>query len=340
MNRTQLDDHRQRLEGALAAVFTAATAANHHRPGDLSISSLGGCTRRAAYQIARYAPTDDHSHQEQRASHLGQAVHDWVLPRLAAQLRHELTLVEHDVLLSVRGLEISGRLDLFTLATGGGMLVDLKTHGYDQGDVGEQPSRARLLQLYGYAMALRLMGHLIQVVAVVPMSRIHGGTSGVWLGEFGPQQEALVDARVRDLLRYSKAPAFAPRDAHRGPGLDIVCDSCPFMSKCWPGAEPAQAAEVRTDADVVAHALGYAEAAAQEKAWEAEKKYHVAALGRTRPGPYKANGYEVEVKVSPGAERHDQRAAKKLLKDNHLPLPTTRDRESRRALVHRRPLRI
>uniref|UniRef100_UPI002F9076A1 PD-(D/E)XK nuclease family protein n=1 Tax=Kitasatospora sp. NBC_01519 TaxID=2903576 RepID=UPI002F9076A1 len=238
MNRAELEAQRRQLEDALAAVFRTATAANHHDPGALSISGLGGCTRRAAYQLARYAPTDDHSHQEQRASHLGQATHDWVLPRLAAQLGHELTLVEHDVILPVRGLKIPGRLDLFTPAIGGGLLVDLKTHGYDQGDDGDEPSRARLLQLYGYATALRLMGYLIRAVAVVPMSRIHGGTSGVWIGEFGSKQEAFVDARVRDLLRHAKAPAFAPRDAHRGPGLDLTCDSCPYMTRCWPGAEP------------------------------------------------------------------------------------------------------
>ncbi|MFE2912465.1 PD-(D/E)XK nuclease family protein [Kitasatospora indigofera] len=337
MNRAELEGHRHQLEDALAAVFRTATAANHHDPGTLSISGLGGCTRRAAYQLARYEPTDDHSHQEQRASHLGQAVHDWVLPRLAAHLGHDLTLVEYDVILPVRGLQIPGRLDLFTLAIGGGLLVDLKTHGYDQGNDGDEPSRSRLLQLYGYALALRLMGHVIQAVAVVPMSRIHGGTSGVWIGEFGPKQEALVDARVRDLLRHAKAPAFAPRDAHRGPGLGMTCDSCPYRSMCWPGAEPAQAAEVRTDADVVAHALGYAEAAAQEKAWKDEKKYYLAALGQTRPGRYEADGFEVEVKTFPGAKRLHQSGAKELLRDNNLPVPTTTDKSSRRALVHRRP---
>ncbi|MER6400105.1 PD-(D/E)XK nuclease family protein [Kitasatospora sp. NPDC001603] len=338
MNRAELEGRRRQLEDGLAAVFRTATATNHHDPGTLSISGLGGCTRRAAYQLARYQPTDDHSHQEQRASHLGQAVHDWVLPRLAAQLGHDLTLVEHDVVLGVRGLQIPGRLDLFTPAIGGGLLVDLKTHGYDQSDDGDEPSRARLLQLYGYAMALRLMGYLIQGVAVVPMSRIHGGTSGTWIGEFGSRQEAYVDARVRDLLRHAEAPAFAPRDAHRGPGLDIICDSCPFMSRCWPGAEPAQAAEVRTNADVVAHALGYTEAAAQESNWKKEKQYHLAALGRTRLGGYEADGFEVEVKTFPGRRRLDQSGAKELLKENNLPIPYTTDKDSRRALVHRRPL--
>ncbi|MFD9066739.1 PD-(D/E)XK nuclease family protein [Kitasatospora purpeofusca] len=337
MNRAELEAHRRRIDDALAAVFRTATAANHHDPGTLSISGLGGCTRCAAYQLARYHPTDNHSHQEQRSSHLGQAVHDWVLPRLAAQLGHELTLVEHDVILPVRGLQIPGRLDLFTPVIGGGLLVDLKTHGYDPSDDGADPSRTRLLQLYGYALALRMMGYAIEEVAVVPMSRIHGGTSGVWIGEFGPKQEALVDARARDLLRHAEAPAFAPRDAHRGPGLDFVCDSCPFMSMCWPGAEPAQAAEVRTDRDVVAHALGYAEAAAQEKAWRDEKAYHQAALGRTRPTRYEADGYEVEIKTVAGGRRLDQSSAKELLRANNLPIPTTTDKDSRRALVHRRP---
>ncbi|MFE2726688.1 PD-(D/E)XK nuclease family protein [Kitasatospora sp. NPDC059327] len=337
MNRPELEGHRRKLEDALAAVFRTATATNHHDPAVLSTSGLGGCTRCAAYQLAHTTPTNDHSHQEHRASHLGQAVHDWVLPRLAAQLGHNLTLVEHDVTLTARGLQIPGRLDLFTLAIGDGLLVDLKTHGYDQGDDGDEPSRARLLQVYGYAMALRLMGYVIQAVAVLPMSRIHGGTSGVWIGEFGSKQEALVDARVRDLLRHAKAPAFAPRDAHRGPGLDLTCDFCPFMSMCWPGAEPAQAAEVRTDADIVAHALGYAEAAVQERQWKREKLYHLAALGRTRPGRYEANGFEVEVRTFPGGKRLHQSRAKELLKENNLPVPVTTDKDSRRALVHRRP---
>lgn len=337
MSRPPLEWIRDQLTTAVSAVFTTATAANHHDPGTLSISGLGGCTRRAAYQLAGRTPSDDHSRREQRASHLGQAIHDWLLPRLADQLGAPLTLIEQDVVLRRRGLEVAGRYDLGTLAVVGGLLLDLKTHGYDQSDDGGTPSRTRLLQVYGYAAALRQTGHDVQAVAVLPMSRIHGETAGLWIGDFGPDQEALVDARVRDLQRHALAPAFAPRDGHRGPGLDMTCDSCPFASMCWPGAEPPQAMEVRTDGDVVAHSLGHAEASAQEQAWKTKKKYHATALARTRAGRYEADGFEVEVKVRPGGTRLDQFAAKGLLIDNHLSVPVTRDKDVRRVIVHRRP---
>ncbi|MET9611723.1 hypothetical protein [Kitasatospora indigofera] len=94
---------------------------------------------------------------------------------------------------------------------------------------------------------------------------------------------------------------------------------------------------MRTDADVVAHALGYAEAAAQERDWKKEKQYHLAALGRTRPARYEANGFEVEIKTFPGGKRLDQSGAKEILKENNLPVPLTADKDSRRAVVHRRP---
>ncbi|WP_033355464.1 PD-(D/E)XK nuclease family protein [Kitasatospora aureofaciens] len=338
MNRTLLEQQRQTLDEAITGVFTDATAEDHHDPGELTLSGLGGCTRKAALQLAGHTPTDDDSHREQRASHLGRATHDWFLPRLAARLGRELTMIEHDVILPVRGLHIRGRLDLATLAVGAGLLLDLKTYGYDQADPGQPPSRARLMQVWGYTMGLRAQGYSIETVAILPMSRIHGGTDGLWLAEFGPQEEAIVDARIRDLIHHAKAPFFAPRDGHRGPGLDMECDSCPFRSQCWPGAQPAQAAQVRTDADVVNHAVRYAEAAAQEGAWKEEKTYHATALHRTRPGPYEADGYEVEIKTTGGGKRLNQSQAKALLAENGLPVPMTTDRESRRAVVKRRPL--
>ncbi|MER7674128.1 PD-(D/E)XK nuclease family protein [Kitasatospora sp. NPDC096128] len=338
MNRKLLEQHRRDLEGAVAGVFSDATAGDHHDPGELTLSGLGGCTRRAALQLAGHDPSDDDSHREQRASHLGRAIHDWFLPRLAAKLGRELTLVEQDVILPIRGLYIRGRFDLATLAIGGGLLLDLKTYGYDQSDPAHLPSRARLMQIWGYALGLRVQGHPIEMVAILPMSRIHGATDGLWLAEFGPREEALVDARVRDLLHHARAPFFAPRDGHRGPGLDRECDNCPFRSECWPGAQPAQAAPVRSDADIVNHGLRHAEAAAQEGRWKEEKAYHAAALAKTTPATYEADGYTVEIVATGGGRRLNQGEAKALLAGNGLPIPMTTDRESRRAIVKRRPL--
>ncbi|MFI1063882.1 PD-(D/E)XK nuclease family protein [Streptomyces spororaveus] len=303
------------IDNALAEAFRAATDANQHDPRTLSMSGLGGCTRRAAYQLAGIEPSDDVSGREHRAAHLGTALHDWLLPALADALGHEVTWIEEPVALRLEGLEVPGSYDLHTLAVAGGLLIDVKTLGYQ--DPPEEPSRAHLVQVCGYAAALRQQGHDVDHIAIVYVSRITGETS-TRLYPFDDDLIRLLAARLRDLKRWAQDPDWAPRDAHRGPALDVVCDGCPYASRCWPGAGPgisAQAAQVRTDADAARIGRELAQARRESSAWEKRKELLSAMLANTRAGTYAGDGYRVKVSDRSGAPQLDQRAARTRLMD-------------------------
>ncbi|MEU9097083.1 PD-(D/E)XK nuclease family protein [Streptomyces sp. NPDC048361] len=68
--------------------------------------------------------------------------------------------------------------------------------------------------------------------------------------EFDPQRAAEAQWWV-ERVRETTVPEEIPRDFD-GPGLDAICDYCPFRSLCWPGTAPGipeQTALIHNDAD-------------------------------------------------------------------------------------------
>lgn len=242
----------------------------HRTP--VTMSMIGGCRRQAAYALELGWP--DLPGSSGGAAYVGTAVHDKLLPDLAARLGGQY---EQDVELTIGGLTIAGHADLVLWE---GEVLDLKTASAFYYPVVRRrvPWRNRL-QTEGYGLATDSIGcTLLYVDRSDPDNRF----ATTWdVGRY-----------TADLTRWveevQRRPELVPRD-ERGPGLSIICDSCPFAGECWGPA----LLENQNPQSVVVDELGielalaqYDEAREIEKDARAEKEFWRAALEGFTPAEY------------------------------------------------------
>lgn len=310
------------LRAATAAAFRAASAQRQRHPHHLGISSLGGCTRRAAYALARVEPSDDPPPREGRAANLGTWEHEGLLPRLAEQLGPQAQ-TEVPVVLRAAGIEIPGTADLVRDPV---VVEDLKTVGEHRlGRVRREgdPFYPHRMQAGGYALARLQDGHPTTWFGWHYLDRASGDEE-IMVRPFTNRDALQVVDRVQTLVDWAAGdPDYAPRD-ERGPGLSFACDECPFLRRCWgedaePGQVGAQAVQVRSDADAVEQLARYLDARDRETAAKAEKKDAEAALSRTRFGTYgpvpDRPGLALEYRRDRGYQALDSKAARARLEE-------------------------
>lgn len=277
------------VRAALRRTFLAAQADNPHDPVELSMSGLGGCTRRAAYQVAGTPPSDTPPAEEGRAAMLGEWIHHGMLPRLAVELGMELAEVEVEkrVILRAGGLLIPGRADL-----AGGLVLDLKTvtegRLYGVRRLGEYYDHR--IQVLGYALACHQAGYPVRYVAWLYIDR-SSGDSEVVVEPFTNAAAMTVIRRVQEIRAYAdQDPDEAPRD-ERGPGLSFACDRCPWLRRCWgedavsgeTGAQRILAADVPGTERA---ALLLSDARRRKAAADRDEKFAKAILESTPSGTY------------------------------------------------------
>lgn len=239
-------------ESIIAGFITEAVALTFERentrrqedrdPTKLTMSGLGGCTRRNAYAVAGVEPSDVHGAEEARMALLGTGIHDWFLPAFADAVRELIGAevdVEKRVVLHAAGLEIVGHLDVAI----DDVIGDLKTvreyklHGVrrrgERGAYGEHR-----VQVTGYALAEHQAGRKVKWIAYLYMDRTTGEVHPV-VERFDNEAALAVIDRVTTIKRFADTnPDNAPREA-RGPGLSFTCDRCPWLKRCWgPNAKP------------------------------------------------------------------------------------------------------
>ncbi|MFG2181361.1 hypothetical protein ACGFLS_21885 [Streptomyces abikoensis] len=323
----------ERLRAALGDAFRAETAADPHEPGGLSVSGLGGCTRRGAYALAAIGTPSSNGAvvEERRAAHLGTWIHSGLLPRLAQVLGGH-TAVEHPVSVTSNGVTLAGRTDLATYAlapantssdspSGGApdnvvaevgvVVMDVKTvtvSALSERRL-EGPTRAHRLQVWGYAVGLEQAGHQVSHTVIIYMSRERGDLE-VFVEEFGEAQRGAVHSRIARLLQWAACPDDAPRDT---PAMAYDCPSCPFVSRCMgPDGVPTNEQPTVADPAVVTSietaGLTYLRASAAEKAARNRKGLAKVELSRApAPGRYgavsvrwtKAGGIRVQLAEKP-----------------------------------------
>lgn len=323
---------RRLLTELVGDAFRAYTTMVQNERDDLyalTMSGLGACTRQAAYRLARTPPSEELVFTEMREANIGTMIHLGLLPRLA-----ELSggTEEIPVELRTRGLVIKGRSDLYIepLAT----VSDLKTVGtYKFVALADTVNRAHRLQVAGYAQAVTQSGRDVQWVAWIYLDRATG-QQHVVVEEFTDELIGEVDARCDELKTFADNPDAAPRD-ERGPGLSIICDSCPWLRECWgadaePGVVGAQKVLIH-DHDGVAAALRlYDEARAREKQAADDKDFARAMFTSFEEGNYG----EWEFRFSAGrGETVDKDAAVRMLLDAGIEVP--RKPVGRRLIVKR-----
>ncbi len=316
----RVDDIAARLHQAVADAFTAYTTDVQNQREDLfalTMSGLGGCSRAAAYRIARTEPSEPLVFREMREANIGTMMHLGLLPHLARFLAGE---EEVAVTLREGGLVIKGRSDLYTERDK--LVADLKTVGqYKFTALGETANRSHRLQVAGYALAVQQGGQEVEWVAWVYVDR-SSGQDQIIAEPFGEELINLVRERCAELATYAENPEAAPRD-ERGPGLSIICDSCPWLRECWGAdARPGEIGAQRIlchDQAAVAEALRlYDDARAREKEATADKEFARAMFSGFEPGAYG----EFAFNWSAAGQAADKDAAVKLLADAGIPVPT------------------
>lgn len=319
------------LDNAVAEAFCSFTAQQQQQREDLlalTMSGLGGCTRQAAYRLARTPPSEEMVFGQMREANIGTMIHEGLLPHLAPLLggTDEIAVTLH-----VDDLTISGRTDLYSERHR--LVGDLKTVGpHKMAVIGDTPIPAHRVQVAGYALAVAQSGKPVKWIAWIYMDRASGDPH-VIVEEFGDEVVDLVQTRCRELMAYGDAPDTAPRD-ERGPGLSIVCDQCPWLRQCWgedavAGQVGAQRVLVHDDAGVAEAIRMYIEARAREKKASEDKEFAKAMFADFHPGEYG----DFQFYWSSPRETTDKDAALRLLADAGIPIP--RKSTSRRLVVKR-----
>ncbi|MFF3493754.1 PD-(D/E)XK nuclease family protein [Streptomyces sp. NPDC002795] len=267
---------------AVPSLWTAAHVVDARRPRSIQ-TQLGAsdtvCERRAAYILTQTPPTDD---SDKRAAILGTYIHEGLLG--AARTEYGWLVEKAVADPSIRGHVDAVQLDADTArrvparhrplvaAPDGVTVEDVKTKSTWLWDKVRRygPTAAELRQVYLYADLLRTVGfedrpgqRYLARLGPLEVARIRfrfvnrdNGEEHVEEFDFDPAEATRARWWVQG-VRELTSPEQARRDFD-GPGLDAICDYCPFRTACWglperPGA-PVQTILVHDDADR-AHAL-------------------------------------------------------------------------------------
>lgn len=309
------------LGQAISQAFVAESASRHRGPHDLGLSALGGCTRRAAHQLAGTPPSNEVPPEEGREANLGTWIHAGLLSRMAGQIDQAHDEVE--VTLRVAGVRLKGHADL----PAPGIVVDLKTaKEYRLQWVRKDGAPlAHMIQIAAYGVALIQAGTPVNWLSVIYLDRSSGEVEIVTT-EFTNRLALLVIDRVALLRRHADAPDDAPQtDAGgsrmHGPDRGFQCKTCPWMKRCWGSdAEPGKWLPREYERpDIEALLLEYVEARAAESVAKGRKNEVAALLKGTHHGVYGPVRYgrNQDSLIDDGA------AAIRILRDLEIPVPQT-----------------
>ncbi|MEU6318077.1 hypothetical protein [Streptomyces sp. NPDC047009] len=259
------------------SLWTAAHDVDARRPRSLQ-RQLGAsdtvCERRAAYIVAGTAPSDE---TDKRAAILGTYIHEgllgaarteygWLVERAVADdtIKGHIDAVQLDEATAAR---VPARHRPKIAAAGVVTVEDVKTKSTFLWDKVRRygPTAAELRQVYLYADLLRTVGfedvrgqRYLAKLGPLEVARIRfrfvnrdNGEEHIQEFDFDPMEATRARwwvQRVREL----NSPEEGRRDFD-GPGLDAICDHCPFMTACWglpnPPGTPVQTVLIHDDAD-------------------------------------------------------------------------------------------
>ncbi len=305
---------KARYEEAYRNAHLAETASRKRDAYNLSVSKLGGCTRRGAYILAGTPTTDDPEPEPGITANLGTWIHAGLLPRMAVEVDGR---AEWKMTLRAAGLDIDGTTDLAAVEVREGEVYDAKTvDGLDTvrryGAYGDH-----VINTLAYATMLVQAGYRISWVVIQYIDRGSGDTETFAFRVDTAAMIRVVD-RVAELVRHSADPSRAPRtsaagrDGRRwrmkGPSDDFSpCNSCEWLKECWgedavPGVKGAQRNLIRNDAGAAAAAAAYNAASITKSLATDEAAFWHTPLSRMvdESGPFIAGRFRVS-KTKSGA---------------------------------------
>lgn len=299
------------------SLWAAAHDVDARRPRSLQ-RQLGAsdtvCERRAAYVLFGVTPSD---WSEKRAAILGTYIHEgllgaarteygWLVERAVADdtIRGHIDAVQLDEETAAR---VPARHRPKVPAEHGVIVEDVKTKSTYLWEKVRRygPSAAELRQVYTYADLLRTVGfedvrgqRYLAKLGPLEVARIRfrfvnrdNGEEHIEEFDFDPNEATRARwwvQRVREL----KSPEEGRRDFD-GPGVDAICDHCPFMTACWglpqqPGAA-VQTVLIHNDADRAQALADYVRGHELELQGKAMKKLARKKVDLSAAGVYGAN---------------------------------------------------
>ena len=305
------------LATATPSLWTAAHEVDARRPRSLQ-TQLGAsdtvCEARAAHIIAGTAPTDT---SDKRAAILGTAAHEvllgaarteygWLVERKVGDdmIRGSIDAVQLDEETAAR---LPKRHRPLVPAEHGVTVEDVKSKSTYKWDsvLRYGATKAELRQVYLYADLLRSVGFRDRIgqrylarlgpvdVKFIRFRFVNRDNGAEHVQEFPYDPVEATAARwwVRQVLEL-KSPQEARRDFD-GPGLDAICDFCPFRSACWPAAKvPGAAVQtvlIHDDVDRAQALASYVRGHEMETEGQRMKKKARKMLDASPPGVYGAN---------------------------------------------------
>lgn len=293
---------------------------------ELSMSGLGGCRRKGAYQLAKVAPSDPVAATtgENRAANLGTMIHTGLLPELAEvlggneEIEVELTVVDDETTIVV-----PGRTDLYWPQAKA--ILDLKTvREHKMGHVvANGPFDEHWVQVAAYALAAEQADKPIEWIGWIYLDRASGATFVV-MEPFTDQLRQMVVDKVRELATYAISPDDAPRDG-AGPGertANLMCNNCAWLRACWgeeakPGVAGIQSSKVDDFGGLEKVLTAYIKARDAETAAKESKEFYRELIVGNQPGVYgKARFFRTKP-----SKAVDKNACAKMLDASGEPLP-------------------
>lgn len=319
-----------RVATAVRDAFVAFNRRNQlarHTLYGLSMSGLGACRRRGAYQLAGTEPSDPALAVtgENRQANLGTMIHAGLLPALAGVLggRDEVA-IELNLEVDEHTIHIPGRSDLYW--PDARCVLDLKTTGEHKLSgiaAHDDVQFEHLIQVAGYALGAEQQGLPVEYIGWIYLDR-GDGTCYVIIEPFTDELRTLVIDRARELLVYATSPDDAPRDGP-GPGnraANMICNGCAWLRACWgptavAGVTGAQATQIEDFGGVERVLVGYLNAREAESAASKRKEFYRDFLHGAAPGAYGSARWS----MGKAGEVVDTQACVELLRDADIPVP-------------------
>lgn len=266
---------QHRLVVAAMAVDNRRRRSNQKKIGP---SSVGGCRRKAGYEVAGVPKTDS---PPKMHAVLGTWIHKGALATLEREygclteikVENEVVKGSMDALyLDEAHLSRLRKRGRYAKAMDGLLVEDVKTRGYFGFQLVQEngPRRSELFQTHIYTWLLRIgaaTDRRLAGIGEVPVEQIRlryvsrdNGQEHIEEFPYDPDvtSEAIEWlAKVMDVALGPEGPDALPRDED-GPGLSFLCDGCVFLTRCWGPERPdgrMRQANLLHDDDEVALAL-------------------------------------------------------------------------------------
>lgn len=298
--------HAERLADVMAAMDAARP---RNQQVELGISSIGKCHRYAGYVHHSTDPSDEK--RTHPAALIGTLLHEALLPTLAREWggQHSVPVT---VSLGDDLPPIPGEADLVVADE----VIDLKTgteavieQVVRDGDAKRDHHR----QVNIYRLALTQMGHKINWASILYLGRSRGEV----VSFESPVDEEIVDEARRWWRAVQASPKPEALDrTERGPGLSIICDGCPFRTRCWPNQQATildEGGDMATESALTM----LRDALDRRNSADKDAEFAKAILTGTPTGTYGL----WKAWYQGGGMRLDQQEAKRSLTAHDLPVP-------------------